>query len=481
MVVTGIGELENIKEFNLVKKKNNHSKCEFVVSAADIVEKELLGKQVKIWNETRAGETLCANNLLMIGKIVEVKEKYGFSENLVYVTAMSFSLWEDQQKYRRIFQSTKQTYRSICSYLEDNNELEISFSSGEYGVDIIDAIEVQNDISNFEYIIEIAKKMKLSCWVNDLVEEKVEFVIGKSKDNSKIVTVNDEDFVNCEKIVKQMEEHLIIQLSDQSKELQRSIDIGSLIAIALENKEKQYVIEEMKVFKKNQVYRYEIVANNVKENNELPQIQSECIMYSGIVTDNKDPENRGRVQIDFNTNLVEDCFKENRNWIDVSTSYEAENGGFLFIPEINDKVDVLWNGIEFLAIGNRRKNEIRDELKNIDDKCISDLSGRIIRFNKDYLEIKSDQNRIYIDNEKIVLSCQDTKVSLVSGKVEVNVEETKAEVTKNIAVKTNTLHCDIGKNLENKVSDEIIFESGKKTKITSSDNVVVSGKKILMN
>ncbi|MCR2802445.1 phage baseplate assembly protein V [Paenibacillus soyae] len=100
-------------------------------------------------------------------------------------------------------------------------------------------------------------------------------------------------------------------------------------------------------------------------------MQSEQLsgVWNAVVTDNKDPEKKGRVKVKF---LQRDDTLQT-DWIRIATLMSGKDMGTLFIPEVNDEVLVaflmgrfdqpvvigsLWNAKEMPPAGND-KNDIR--------------------------------------------------------------------------------------------------------------------------
>lgn len=93
-------------------------------------------------------------------------------------------------------------------------------------------------------------------------------------------------------------------------------------------------------------------------------------VYTGFVTDNKDPENLGRVKV--KVPIIDD--QKELGWSRVSTFMGGDSRGALFIPEIGDEVIIafllgdirspivigsLWNNVEKPPEGKNDQNDIR--------------------------------------------------------------------------------------------------------------------------
>jgi len=152
----------------------------------------------------------------------------------------------------------------------------------------------------------------------------------------------------------------------------------------------------------------------------------------GLVSDNVDPEKLGRVRVSFW--WMEG--KQQSQWIKVTTPYTAKNGGFYFVPPINSRVLVGFEG------GNVEKPYCIGELFDKDAHpdpawagnyndynakihAIRTRSGHTIEFHdtegeeKITIYDKGDKNRITLDSANGQLSIHaDGKLKFNADKIE---------------------------------------------------------------
>lgn len=178
----------------------------------------------------------------------------------------------------------------------------------------------------------------------------------------------------------------------------------------------------------------------------------------GIVTNNEDPEDQGRVKVKFPWLSDED----ESHWARVVTPMAGNERGIYFLPEVEDEVLVaflhgdirfpyivgaLWNGKDLPPENNSDgKNNIR---------VIKSRSGHVITLNdeagKERIEIidKSEKNSIIFDTENntitittdkdIILSASKGTIKLEAQKIEMNSSaETKIEAGAGMEVKAST-------------------------------------------
>lgn len=170
----------------------------------------------------------------------------------------------------------------------------------------------------------------------------------------------------------------------------------------------------------------------VEDRSTDPKINGVVI---GIVTNNNDPEDLGRIRVKFPWLSNED----ESNWARVATLMAGKERGIFFLPEIDDEVLVvfghadinmpyvigsLWNGKDVPPETNSDgKNNIR---------MIKSRSGHVIRIDdtngKEKIEIvdKTEKNIISIDakdNKISIISDKDIEISAPNGKITIDAQD----------------------------------------------------------
>lgn len=170
----------------------------------------------------------------------------------------------------------------------------------------------------------------------------------------------------------------------------------------------------------------------VEEGRTKPKIYGGVI---GTVTNNQDPDNLGRVKVQFPWLSDED----ESNWARIVSPMAGKETGIFFLPEVGDEVFVvfqygdinmpyvvgsLWNGVDVPPETNSDgKNNIR---------IIKSRSGHIIKLDdtegKEKIEIvdKTEKNMITIDakDNKISLTTdKDIEIAAPNGKVTITAKD----------------------------------------------------------
>ncbi|MBU0701245.1 phage tail protein [bacterium] len=158
----------------------------------------------------------------------------------------------------------------------------------------------------------------------------------------------------------------------------------------------------------------------------------------GIVTNNKDPEELGRVKI----KLPRISSDDESHWARVTSFMAGKERGVFFLPEVNDEVLVafehgdinmpyiigsLWNGVD-------KPPETNSDGKN-NKRVIKSRSGHIIRLNdedgKEKIEIvdKSEKNSIVFDTAKNTITITtDKDITLSAPQGTVKIDAQKIEI-----------------------------------------------------
>jgi uncharacterized protein involved in type VI secretion and phage assembly len=159
----------------------------------------------------------------------------------------------------------------------------------------------------------------------------------------------------------------------------------------------------------------------------------------GLVTNNRDPEELGRVKLKFP--WLSDV--DESEWARVAAPMAGKQRGFFFLPEVDDEVLVafehgdprfpyvlgaMWNGQDTPPLTNKDgKNDVR---------MIKSRSGHTVRLNdengKETIEIvdKSQNNSIVIDTSKNTITVMTNKdIALSAPKGTIRLDAQSVEIS----------------------------------------------------
>lgn len=157
----------------------------------------------------------------------------------------------------------------------------------------------------------------------------------------------------------------------------------------------------------------------------------------GIVTNNQDPDEMGRVKVKF-PRLSDD---EESHWARIAAPMAGKDRGVYFLPEVEDEVLVVFEDgdIRFpYVVGALWNGKDATPAKNDDGKnnlrLIKSRSGHIIKLNdedgKETIEIldKSGKNTLIIDTSKNTITITSDKDITLSAKGMIKLDADKIEL-----------------------------------------------------
>jgi len=183
-----------------------------------------------------------------------------------------------------------------------------------------------------------------------------------------------------------------------------------------------------------------------------------CETQSAKVMDNNDPEEMGRIQVQFSWQQSENTVSP---WIRIITPHSGKEQGFYFIPEIGDEVLVAFEGgnaekpyvIGSLYHGKAKPDTLFESENNI--KAIRTRSGHTIEFiDKD----GSEELKIYDFNKEnyvITLASHSKEITIVSqGNIDIKAEgDMSMEATGDMKIKANNIQMDSNQNFDMKTTN----------------------------
>jgi type VI secretion system secreted protein VgrG len=233
---------------------------------------------------------------------------------------------------------------------------------------------------------------------------------------------------------------------------------------------------------------------NVNVRNVVPEFQT------GIVTDNMDPENLGRIRVKLPWQGNDET-----PWMRIVNQYAGNERGFYFIPEIDDEVVVgfdrgninhpyvigsLYNGIDVPAVSQdqnntmksirtRNGNEIlfidddgKEEIKILNKDAANEISlslegnGKISIKTKGDLEVSAEGDMNFTAKKSITMKA-DQSINIESGSgTKIKASETKMEASSKFEIKATEV------NIEGTASSKI---KAAQTTIEGSGKVEVKG------
>ena len=403
MRIGGFEDIFCLMEFNVNKRSNEHSVCTFCGSIDTEAESSFIkriGQDIQvIWNEDE--RDIC----VFCGKVDNIQVSKLLHSSTIVVQATSFSAAEDEEIKTRIWQNPTKKFEDILSKSKlslSKCELRLAkpLSSQQYSLPVL-----QNQETNFAFLRRIARYLDIPLWVDDTQKRKTCIVFAESLLDTTCDIETDE--ILRYKISKSLNGQSAIMMT-----LKKYLPFGSKVRLPKEAGE--YVIDEMKIELVHEVYEFSYkLKPYVPWKYSVPQIThlEKTAYLKGTVKDNKDGKNMGRIQVSFNGNDVEDMDKE-KMWIPYQSPYTGLAGGIVFLPDVGDKVNVIFSNEGLYATAAMRENELDGECHNVAEKYIGNNYKRRIFFKEKEMNIASGGNIISLDDEKITLAVGESKMTM---------------------------------------------------------------------
>lgn len=407
MRISGFEKIFYLTEFTLKKTCGEHGSCIFCGSVSEEDEADFLkkaGQVIQVFR--REGEKeIC----IFSGKVDEVQISKVFNSPTVEVRATSLSASEDENSHVRIWQNPAKKFGDFLSKskleLSDCDlKLSKSLSSLPYSRPVL-----QNNESNFAFLKRFSEYVNLPLWVDDTEKGKGEIVLAESLSDATFAI--DSDDILRFKISKLKNNQCVMALV-----LKKYVPFGSKVKISDEPGE--YVVSEFQMDLVHEVYEFSYkLKPYVKWKYSLaqtPQLEK-TVCLKGTVENNNDEKNLGRIQLSFNDG-VQDMDKE-RLWIPYQSPYTGLAGGIVFLPDVGDKVVVIFSNENVYATATARENALDDECRNVKEKYIGNNTKQRIFFRENELFLASGEHTVLLNDKKIEIAVGESKIILTAEKI----------------------------------------------------------------
>lgn len=443
--------------------------------------------QSKLWTGSEGAE-LSINNgstVLFKGFVESVSVENLYNQFIIIVNLISYSVLFDDEKFKRVFQSTDKKFSDIFQSIASNSN-----NSNKANIGIIDdnlknleykPIVVQEDKTNFKFIVKLAKKLGFNVFVNDTnSKSNISFSIGNKINISAEVKSN--KIVTISNLKYKDKEIYFIQLKTYH-------EIGSILKI----NNIDYIITAIQIILKNNFFYYNYEAYSTLQTKPKTEFSDMKFYNLGNckIVDRDDEDKLGRLQVEFID--YEDCLKDKPAWISYIPNLTEGDVGVLTYPDKDEIVKVFAQNGDFFVAGCVRQTKINSDLDDTEHRVFKFRDKEII-FKNDLLKITSKDSTIEIDNEnnlkiefkdsikidtkdtefnstdKIKITSKDTDLDS-SDKIKVSTQNTEINSTDKVNVSTKDTTIDTTNGLNVKTQKSNINSSSSFTIKTSSTNV----------
>lgn len=469
MRIGGFDDIFCLTEFTVKKSSNEHSVCTFCGSVDDKAENAFLGRigqdiQV-IWEEGE--QDIC----VFCGRVDSIQVSNLLHSSSIEVQATSFSVAEDEETKVRIWQNPAKKFEDILSksklaLSKCELRLENLLSSQQCETPVL-----QNQETNFAFLRRISGYLDIPLWVDDTKTGKGCIALAET-------LLDKTHTLEFDEILRYKISRFQNGQSGIAITLKKYLPFGSKIRLPKESGE--YVINEMEIDLVHEVYEFSYRLKPYAPWKYQPPRAThleKTVYIKGTVENNKDEKNMGRIQVSFKENGIEDMDNE-KMWIPYQSPYTGLAGGIVFLPDVGDKVNVIFSNEGLYATAAMRENILDEECRNVEEKYIGNNYKRRIFFREKEMQLASGDHTISMDDEKIELAVGESKIAMTKEKILLQQGKTEFLVTnKGGYIKANGNEMAWNEQgIIGKSGKEIGFQANNKINIAGNGEVNIEAK-----
>lgn len=433
-----------MKETEVIKECGMHTRTLITLIPDDMRSIEDFFKFAKISEKV---EISLDNSLIMCGTVSNISGCIKYTGAAVTLEVMSDSAEADINKASRIFQSTQKSIQTVFDKLS-NDKYRFVFR-GDASSKTIEEVIIQNNETDFEFVSRIAKEY--GCKVFVCADERgvCEIIVSESLSKTKQLDTEKVLMFNAE--ISKHRDILDIEYPEY-------MELGTTTALNGED----YVVVCSRAIRKDDNTRFFYKLERIKSKLDANIFPTELVSVGKArVTDNKDPKNFGRIQVEFLE--MEDALGDSKIWIKYINTFTADSGGIIMIPDVNEYVEVLYQNNECFAYGCVREKELAEKVKSPDAKSIL-LFDRILCNKKDAVTYEAGEffgelrdKEVYFKNDNCSIKMNSDNLTVKNKNSTIQIEGKKVLIS-------------INKNNCIEVSDKeiLVKASGSKFKLDSS-------------
>lgn len=373
---------------------------------------------------------------LFFGLVSEITIGKGKRDNHLELKAVSSSYKLNDKKITMVFQDKETSYGDVIKKISKSNNHEITIMDREISHRKIEKLLIQYEESNWEFLKRICSMLNQAIvnsgcytWIGDLERQAHEIKGDPSY------------FITVQKGIK-----------TYKLELMEKYEVGD--ALSLKGK-RLIIVESTYIFESGCMHYY----YKLKEpaHKSLVKVENENIKGASIkaevVETEGDKERLGRVQVKF---YCEENI-QNRKWFKYLSPYAGKDGGFYFMPEKGEVVNVYFPSCdedEAFVTGVLRQ-ESNEAFETTKTKILGNNFGKALIMNEKEIIISGllDKNFIKVSekdiqvkmNEKII-NIKDESIEMVSGNSKIIMNDNE------IVLKTNGSSITLDKEIKLKGS-----------------------------
>lgn len=402
MKITGFENIISIEKFEYCSAANEHEYCRF----SGFVKEQDVDAIIGLVDSDSDFED---DDFKFKGHITEITIHKDISGVYIETTAIGKTCLYDQEKHSRIFQNEEKTFADILSFVESMSDLKHEVKRERTIKEII----FQNDETDWHFVKRLANRFGECIFAGGSP------FIGKF--GRKKVTLNEKDLIDYKYCVSS-------GITRMYCRVRRSMDLGDLIAYS----NKDFFVSEKKYLMDKEKYDFVYTLTELIDDaaNLIDEIN---VFIEATVTNNDDPDKKGRVQVSFGNEIVEDCMKDSRLWISRDSVFSSKGFGTVLIPSVDDKVRVhIYRG-NATVVGCVREEPYFETYQNCNTKYIILDDKVFVEYTDGCLAFHNHDNKLELSEEGISAEIGDKAViAVLKDKVSVQINKTSVEISSDI-------------------------------------------------
>lgn len=485
MIIRGLEQLKIIQSFLLLKEKNKHSICKITGLMSvneDILLSSMIGEKISIKLDKNDDDKIDAI-IVFHGLIQEIEEEKTFSFTKISVTASSYSVLIDQSPRMRIFQNPGKNIGDILN----NNQLALKecelIISPELAKLPVPEIVIQNSETDFAFVNRLAAKYGYSVWVQDTLKDKIRI----AKDTGTGSNLSEQrDVIAYRQVMGQNRNRLNIRAN-------KYMELGRILRI--DNNLREYIISKMEIRLVNEAYEFWYELDVKEKDSTKVQIENlyaetgsspfynnsyEVLKLKARVTNVKDPDNMGRIQVEFITLPFQDMNQRDgkRTWLEYRSPYSGKTGGIVFIPDIGDIVEVFYKNGECFVNSTFRQHPLNNECVDTTNKYIGNNFQQRIIWKEDSLQLRSADNYICLTGDRIELVVGKNKIVMDAEQIQCATSDTTLALSKDaVLITKGKVQIEGAKTFVNTQGDVAI--QGQNVSVEGGSDITVKSSSVL--
>ncbi len=200
------------------------------------------------------------------------------------------------------------------------------------------------------------------------------------------------------------------------------------------------------------------------------------------VVDNKDKENKGRIQLKFG---IENDKKNSENfWFKYVTPYLTGDTGFFFTPEIGDKILIYFQTEEHpIGLTSIRSESNSEYFANPNEKYIKNNFEREIHLGEKEINIifKKDEKFVKMSDEQILIKNNNTHFKMEKDTIVIGNQNVSITLNENLEISSNGKISFSSNNDTNIKGSNLNLKGDSKVSINGSSEVSIKGGSIKLN